>query len=56
VGFRALAERFVGGDVGNFLDARLGMGFGQLAIALVSLSFGILLCWFLHHKKLFLRV
>jgi len=56
VGFQTLAQRFVGGDVSRYFDARLGAGFGPLAIALVGLGLGVLLCRFLSRKKLFLRV
>jgi predicted acyltransferase len=56
VGFPVLAQRFVGGDVSSFLDAQLGIGFGQLAVAILGLGFGVLLCHFLYRKKLFLRV
>jgi len=56
VGFQEMAERFVGGDVSVWLDGRLGVGFGQLAIALVGLGLGWLLCLFLYRKRLFLRV
>ncbi|HEY2574631.1 MAG TPA: DUF5009 domain-containing protein [Verrucomicrobiaceae bacterium] len=56
VGFNKIAERFVGGDVKAFLDTRVAQGFGQLVIALVGLALAVLLCWFLHRKKIFLRV
>jgi predicted acyltransferase len=56
VDFQDLAKRFVGGDVSAWLDLRWGAGFGQLVVALTGLGLAVLLCWFLHRKKLFLRV
>ena len=56
LGFRRLAERFAGGDVKAFLDVNLGKGAGELLLALVGLGLGVLLCWFLHRRKIFLRL
>lgn len=56
VSFPELAERLAGGDVKAFLDANVAKGFGQLTIALAGLALAVLLCWFLHRKKIFLRV
>jgi predicted acyltransferase len=56
IGFRKLSERFAGGDVKNFLDASVAKGFGDLALAVTSLALGVLLCWFLHRKKIYLRL
>ena len=56
IGFRRLAERFAGGDVKAFLDSHVAKGFGDLVLAVAGLGFGVLLCWFLHRKKFFLRL
>jgi predicted acyltransferase len=56
IGFRKLADRFAAGDVKVFLDANVAKGFGDLMLAFVSLGLGVLLCWFLHRKKIFLRL
>lgn len=56
IGFRRLAERFVGGDLKAFLDAHLAKGSGDLLQAITGLALGILLCWFLHRRKIFLRL
>jgi predicted acyltransferase len=56
VDFQKLALRFTGGDVSAWLDTRWGTGFGPLVVATTGLSLAVLLCWFLHRKKLFLRV
>jgi predicted acyltransferase len=56
IGFRKLAERFAGGDVKAFLDSAVTRGFGDLVITLLGLGLGVLLCWFLHRKKIFLRL
>ncbi len=56
IGFRRLSERFAGGDVKAFLDAAVMKGFGDLVIVLTGLGIGVLLCWFLHRKKIYLRL
>lgn len=56
IGFRRLAERFVGGDVKSTLDLQVARGIGDLVIALVGLGLGFLLCWFLYRRKIFLRL
>jgi predicted acyltransferase len=56
IGFRRLAERFVGGDVKALLDAHVAKGIGDLVLTLAGLSLGVLLCWFLHRKRIFLRL
>ncbi len=56
LGFRRLAERFVGGDVKSWLDANVGKGWGELLLAFTGLGLGVLLCWFLHRRKIFLRL
>jgi predicted acyltransferase len=56
VSFPKVAERFVGGDVKASLDAHVAAGFGSLVIALSALALAVLLCWFLHRKRIFLRV
>lgn len=53
--FPKLAERFVGGDVNVYLNA-LAQGLGDLVVALTSLGLAVLLVWFLHRKKIFLRL
>lgn len=53
--FGQLAERFVGGDVKVWFDAR-ATGLGSLVVALTSLGLVFLLAWFLHRRKIFLRV
>ena len=56
IGFRRLAERFGGGDLKAFLDTNVGKGVGDLLLALTGLGLGVLLCWFLHRRKIFLRL
>ncbi len=56
IGFRRLAERFTGGDVKAFLDTNVGKGCGDLLLALTGLGLGVLFCWFLHRRKIFLRL
>jgi len=56
VGFPAQAQRFVGGSVKVWFDAHIATGFGDVMLASVSLGLVILLAWFLHSRKIFLRV
>lgn len=56
IGFRKLAERFVGGDVRAGLETHVARGAGDLVIALTGLGLGFLLCWFLHRRKIYLRL
>jgi len=50
-----VAERLAGGDVKALCDS-LAPGLGGLVVALVSLGLVFLLAWFLHAKRIFLRV
>ncbi|MEK7685911.1 MAG: heparan-alpha-glucosaminide N-acetyltransferase domain-containing protein [Verrucomicrobiota bacterium] len=56
IDFDRFALRFVGGDVRNFFEARLARGFGDFIIALAGLGLGVLLCYFLHRRRIFLRL
>jgi predicted acyltransferase len=54
--FRKVAERLVGGDVRTFLDQHLAKGMGDVAIAVLGLGLAITLCWYLHRKRVFVRL
>lgn len=56
IGFRRLADRFVGGDVKNFFNHQVVPGFGEMVGALVGLGLAVLFVWFLYRKKIFLRL
>ena len=56
MGFGKVAERFVGGDVSAFLDAKIRPGAGQLLVAAVAVGIGLALVRFLHQKRIFLRL
>lgn len=56
VGFRALGDRLVGGDVGTFLDARLAEGAGSFAKSAVGVALAVVLANVLYRRKIFLRV
>jgi predicted acyltransferase len=50
-----IAARFTGGDLQKLLNTSVHVGVGDLLTALVSMSFSVLLAWFLHRRKLYLR-
>ena len=55
-GFDSVAARLVGGSVKGFLDRQISPGMGELAIALTGLCLAFGLVYFLHRRKIFLRV
>jgi predicted acyltransferase len=56
VSFHQLAERLVGGDVKQFLNASIASGLGELTVAVVSLGLALMLVRFLYRRKIFLRL
>ncbi len=56
IGFPAQAQRFVGGSIKVFFEHHITAGAGDVVITAVSLGLVILLAWFLHSRKIFLRV
>jgi predicted acyltransferase len=56
VNFRSVAERLVGGDVKQFLNAHLSSGYGDIATAAVALLLVFALARFLYARRIFLRV
>lgn len=56
VNFPQLAARLVGGDVKLFLNGQVAQGLGDLTVALTALGLALLLAWFLHRQRIFLRV
>jgi len=55
IGFRRLADRFVGGDIKAALNGS-AQGLGDMVSALTALALATLFCWYLHRKKIFLRL
>jgi predicted acyltransferase len=53
--FGKLSERFAGGDVAAWLDARWS-GLGGLVLAVVSVVLCMAICRFLYQRKIFLRL
>lgn len=53
--FTQVAERLAGGDIKAFLNAQ-AQGLGELVVVLVGLGLVFLLAWFLHRRRIFLRV
>lgn len=56
MGFQRVAERFAGGSVKNFINDSMMKGLGDLAVALVGLALSILFVWYLHRRRIFLRL
>ena len=55
IDYTEIAEMFVGGDLKAFFDAQ-AQGLGSLIVATFGLGLVFLLAWFLHRRKIFLRV
>jgi predicted acyltransferase len=53
--FGEISRRLVGGDIQAFLNARLP-GLGELMVAIGMLALSFLFCWFLHRRRIFLRL
>jgi len=56
VGFRKVANRFLGGDVKQFFDTTVTSGFGDLVLSFGEIGLAILLAWWLYRRKIFLRL
>jgi predicted acyltransferase len=56
VDFQVVARHLAGGDVARFFDRILAPGGGDLVIALVALVLVVLVAWFLHRRRIFLKV
>ena len=56
VGFKPLATRLVGGDVGSFVDSHLTPGSGSFLAHAVGLLLAVALAGFLYRRNIFLRV
>jgi predicted acyltransferase len=56
VEFQNIAKRFVGGDIGAFLNDHVAPGTGRFAAATLGLFFAALLARYLYRHKIFVRV
>ena len=56
VSFKTMAQRFVGGDIDDYLDDHFLDGSGDLLIAVVALALSIILVYVLHRQKIYLKV
>ncbi|HEX2860402.1 MAG TPA: hypothetical protein VHN79_02135 [Lacunisphaera sp.] len=56
VRFERLAGRLVGPDIRNFFNGYLTSGAGEFLQALAGLGLTLTFAWFLHRRKIFLRV
>jgi predicted acyltransferase len=50
-----IAARFTGGDMQKWLNTTAHPGVGDLLTALVAMGFSVLLAWYLHRRKIYLR-
>lgn len=55
-GFRKVAARLVGGDIRIFFETHVATGAGDMLVSLTGLALAFWLVWFLHKRKIFLRV
>ncbi|MFT4589489.1 MAG: putative acyltransferase [Candidatus Binatia bacterium] len=55
-GFQRVAERFAGGNVKSFINDSMMKGLGDLVVVLVGLGLSIVFVWYLHRRKIFLRL
>jgi predicted acyltransferase len=53
--FDQVAARVLGGPVSKWLDT-LAVGLGAVAISVAGILLAVGICWFLHRRKLFLRL
>jgi predicted acyltransferase len=56
MGFEPLAIRFVGGDLGKFMDRAVTAGTSSFLAHLVGFAFAMALAGFFYRRKIFLRV
>ena len=54
--YRDVSARFFGGDIRAFIETRLGAGSGDLLLALGEIGVALAIAWFLHRRKIFLRL
>jgi len=51
-----VAARFTGGDLQKWLNQSVHIAAGDLLTAIIAVSFSFLLAWFLHRRRIYLRV
>ncbi len=54
--FDDVAARALGGPVQEFLDRQVAAGFGAVMISIGGMLLAMGICWFLHRRKLYLRL
>ena len=54
--FDDVSARVLGGPVRDFLDQRIAMGFGGVMISVGGMLLAVGVCWFLHRRRLYLRL
>jgi predicted acyltransferase len=56
VAFDEVAARVLGGPVAEFVNTRVAMGWGEVLISAGGILLAVGICWFLHRKRLYLRL
>ena len=54
--FDELSARVLGGPVQEFLDQQVAAGFGAVLISIGGMLLAVGVCWFLHRRKIYLRL
>jgi predicted acyltransferase len=54
--FDDVASRVLGGPVGEMVDARVGAGWGDVMISVTGMLLAVGVCWFLHRKRVYIRL
>lgn len=54
--FDDIAGRVLGGPVTEFINGRVGLGWGEVCISLAGMLLAVGLCGFLHRRRLYLRL
>jgi predicted acyltransferase len=54
--FDELSARVLGGPVQEFLDQRVAAGLGAVLISIGGMLLAVGVCWFLHRRKVYLRL
>jgi len=54
--FDDVSARVLGGPVQEFLDQNIASGLGAVVISVGGMLIAVWICWFLHRRKVYLRL